>query len=113
MVLPYLPYPSNAAGVWFVSRVGRRTAVLGAVVALVLTPTIIILDEFVVHINAGSMGVSPAISHGLLPTLLLGFSASRNESVQAVFVMLMVTFVVMTVTCALFRGEGMKLMWPW
>jgi succinate-acetate transporter protein len=72
------------------------------------------------------MGVSPAISHGLLPTLLLllavflfyllvwkGFSASRNESVQAVFVMLMVTFVVMTVTCALFRGEGMKLMWPW
>lgn len=126
MVLPYLPYPTHAAGVWFVSRVGRRTAVLGAVVALVLTPTIIILDEFVVHINAGSMGVSPAISHGLLPTLLLllavflfyllvwkGFSASRNESAQAVFVMLMVAFVVMTVTCALFRGEGMKLTWPW
>jgi hypothetical protein len=126
MVLPYLPCPTHAAGVWFVSRVGRRTAVVGAVVALVLTPTIIILDEFVVHINAGSMGMNPAISHGLFPTLLLlltvilfyflvwkGFSASRNESVQAVFVMLMVAFVVMTVTCALFRGEGMKLMWPW
>ena len=126
MVLPYLPYPSDAAGVWFVSRTGRRTALLGMVVALILTPTLIILDEFVVHINAGSMGVSPAISHGLFPTLLLllavilfyvligkGFSASRNESVQAVFVMLTVAFVVMTVTCALFRGEGMKLRWPW
>ncbi len=126
MILPYLPYQTNATGVWFVSRVGQRTAVLGAVVALVLTPTIIILDEFVVHINAGSSGVSPAVSHGLLPTFLLlvavivfyllvrkRFTAMRNESVQAVFVMLMVAFVVMTVTCALFRGEGMKLTWPW
>jgi quinol-cytochrome oxidoreductase complex cytochrome b subunit len=126
MILPYLPYQTNATGVWFVSRVGQRTAILAAVVALVFTPTIIILDEFVVHINAGSSGVSPAVSHGLLPTLLLlvavivfyllvrkKFSATRNESVQAVFVMLTVAFIVMTATCALFRGEGMKLMWPW
>jgi len=126
MILPYLPYQTHAAGIWFVSRAGRKTAILGAVVALVLTPTLIILDEFVVHINAGSSGISPAVSHGLLPTfLLLGaviifyllvrkrFSAKRNESVQAVFVMLMVAFVLMTLTCALFRGEGMKLMWPW
>ena len=126
MILPYLPYQTNATGVWFVSRVGQRTALLAAVVALVITPTIIILDEFVVHVNAGSSGLSPALSHGLLPTLLLllavivfyllvrkKFTAKRNESVQAVFVLLTVAFVVMTVTCALFRGEGMKLMWPW
>jgi quinol-cytochrome oxidoreductase complex cytochrome b subunit len=126
MILPYLPYQTNANGVWFVSRVGQRTALLAAVVALVFTPTIIILDEFVVHINAGSSGVSPVLSHGLLPTLLLllaviafyllirkGFVAMRNESVQAVFVMLTVAFIIMTVTCTLFRGEGMKLTWPW
>ena len=126
MILPYLPYQTNATGAWFVSRVGQRTAVIAAVVALVFTPTIIILDEFIVHINTGSFAVSPAVSHGLLPTLLLlvavivfylwvrkRFTATRNESVQAVFVMLMVAFVVMTVACALFRGEGMKLMWPW
>jgi quinol-cytochrome oxidoreductase complex cytochrome b subunit len=126
MILPYLPYQTNGTGVWFVSIVGQRTAILAAVVALVFTPTIILLDEFVVHINAGSSWLSPAISHGLLPTLLLllgviifyllvrkKFTANRNESVQALFVMLTVAFVVMTVTCALFRGEGMKLMWPW
>ncbi|MGD8227647.1 MAG: cytochrome b N-terminal domain-containing protein [Desulfobacteraceae bacterium] len=126
MILPYLPYQTNATGVWFVSRVGQQTALLASVVALVFTATIIILDEFVVHINAGSTGLSPAISHGLLPTLLLllavivfyllvqkKFTANRNECVQAVFVLLTVAFVVMTVTCALFRGEGMKLMWPW
>ena len=126
MILPYLPYQTHASGVWFVSRVGQQTAVLGALVALVFTPTIILLDEFVVHINAGSSWLSPALSHGLLPTLLLmicmivfylfvrkKFAANRHESVQALFVMLMVAFVVMTVTCALFRGEGMKLMWPW
>ena len=126
MILPYLPYKAHATGVWFVSRVGQRTALLAAVLALVLTPTIILLDEFVLHINIGSSGVSPALSHGFLPTLLLllavivfyllvrrKFTANRNESVQALFVMLTVAFVVMTVTCALFRGEGMKLMWPW
>jgi heme/copper-type cytochrome/quinol oxidase subunit 3 len=126
MILPYLPYQTNANGVWFVSRVGQRTALLAAAVALVFTPTIIILDEFVVHINARSSGVSPVLSHGLLPTLLLllavvafyllirkRFVAMRNESVQAVFVMLTVAFVIMTVICTLFRGEGMKLTWPW
>jgi quinol-cytochrome oxidoreductase complex cytochrome b subunit len=126
IMLPYLPYQTDATGVWFVSRVGQQTALLAAAVALVFTPTIIILDEFVVHINAGSTGLSPAISHGLLPTLILllvvilfylmvrkKFAAKRNESIQAVFVLLTVAFVVMTVTCALFRGEGMKLMWPW
>jgi hypothetical protein len=126
MILPYLPYQKSATGVWFVSRVGRRTAILAALVALVFTPTIIILDEFVVHINAGSSGLSQAVSHGLIPTLLLvaaiilfylwvrkRFTATRSETVQALFVMLMVAFVVMTATCALFRGKGMKLTWPW
>jgi quinol-cytochrome oxidoreductase complex cytochrome b subunit len=126
MILPYLPYETSGTGVWFVSRVGQRTAILGAGIALVLTPALIILDEFVVHINARSSGISPAVSHGLLPAFLLllvvivfyllvrkGFSATKNESVQAVFVMLMVAFVLMTLICTLFRGQGMKLMWPW
>jgi len=40
------------------------------------------------------------------------FQPSRLESVQAVFVFLAVGWVILTVTCVIFRGEGMKLRWP-
>jgi ABC-type transport system involved in cytochrome c biogenesis permease subunit len=40
------------------------------------------------------------------------FQASRLESVQAVFVFLAVGWVILTATCVFFRGQGMKLGWP-
>ena len=126
IVLPYLAYSANVAGIWFISQKGRMMAVMAAVVALVFTPAVIVLDEFVVHMSAGLSGISPAISNGLFPTLLLlvgvyvfyllirkRFSASRNEAVQAVFVLSLVAFIVMTLSCVWFRGAGMKLVLPW
>jgi hypothetical protein len=44
--------------------------------------------------------------------MVRAFSASRLEAVQAVFVFLAVSFVFLTVTCVWFRGQGMKLVWP-
>ncbi len=41
------------------------------------------------------------------------FAASRNEAVQALFVLLFTCFLVLTVTGIWFRGEGMALVWPW
>ena len=40
-------------------------------------------------------------------------AASRNEAVQALFVLLFTCFLVLTVTGIWFRGEGMALVWPW
>jgi hypothetical protein len=40
------------------------------------------------------------------------FAASNSEAVQMVFVLLLVAFLVLTVTGIWFRGEGMKLVWP-
>ena len=66
------------------------------------------------------------ISNGLVPCaiflaaivafyllLMRYFKASRIEGVQAIFVLLVVGFVVLTVTGVWFRGAGMALMWPW
>jgi hypothetical protein len=66
------------------------------------------------------------VSTGLLPTgvlalLVLGFfglsrwrfRASRVEAIQAVFTLLTVGFVVLTVTGVFFRGTAMRLTWPW
>jgi hypothetical protein len=40
------------------------------------------------------------------------FQASRLESVEAVLVFLVVGWVISTATCVFFRGQGMKLRWP-
>ena len=66
------------------------------------------------------------ISNGLLPCTALvaaivgfysllkkHFKASKNETVQAMFVLLVVGFTVLTVTGVWFRGAGMALVWPW
>ena len=68
----------------------------------------------------------PLVSQGAIPLLLSllalalfyaasrkRFAASRNEAVQALFVLLFTCFLVLTVTGIWFRGEGMALVWPW
>ena len=125
LALPYLDYGTAEGGVWFVSRRGGRMAVVAAVAALLVMPVIIVLDEYVVDFPAWLPGLPLAITNGLIPAVILlaivaglyfllmrTFSASRLEAVQAVFVFLVVSFVLLTATCVWFRGEGMKLMWP-
>jgi hypothetical protein len=41
------------------------------------------------------------------------FSASNNEAIQSVFILLVVALVVMTVMGVWFRGSGMELVLPW
>jgi hypothetical protein len=122
--LPYLRYKTNTAGIWFCSPTGRRLALFAALTALVVTPAAILMDEFVLVSTASSNGIPSVIINGLLPFLLLvtgcamfyvllkkKFSASRNEAFQAVFVLLVTAFVILTVTGIWFRGEGMQLGW--
>jgi len=41
------------------------------------------------------------------------YGAANTEAVQMLFVLLLVAFLVLTVTGIWFRGMGMKLVWPW
>jgi hypothetical protein len=41
------------------------------------------------------------------------YAATNNESIQSVFVLLMVAFIILTITGIWFRGKGMMLIWPW
>jgi hypothetical protein len=126
ILLPYISYDENTAGVWFASYRGRRMAKMAALIALILTPLGIIADEILFDFEAWIPGIPPVVSSGLLPVsitlaVLGGFyalmkrkySATKNETVQAVFVLLLVAFIILTITTVWFRGEGMALMWPW
>ena len=124
--IPYLNYRTATAGVWFASHRGRRMAVAAALAAAVVTPIGIVLDERVIDFAAWMPGVPPLVSNGILPAALVlatvivfwwavgkKYDATLNESVQAVFVLLLVAFIILTITGIWFRGREMVLMWPW
>ncbi len=123
--LPYLNYHEAPSGVWFASINGRRTARAAAMIAAVVTPLVVVLNETAVDFSAILPGLPHVFSLGVVPTTLFiaavaglyalmarKFQASRLESVQAVFVFLAVGWMILTATCVIFRGEGMKLRWP-
>jgi quinol-cytochrome oxidoreductase complex cytochrome b subunit len=124
LAIPYLRYQTNSAGIWFCSPSGRRFSLIAALTAVTITPVTILMDEFVIESAAGSQDMPGVITNGLIPFLLIlagcavfyvllkkKFAASRNEAIQAVFVLLVTAFVILTLTGIWFRGEGMKLMW--
>lgn len=123
--IPYIRYPTMTAGVWFVSSKGRQMALLSASVAIIATPTAILVDEFLLDFLVWMPGVPAVISTGLIPFALVlagvwGFngimkrkySPNKQEAVQMLFVFFLTAFIILTVTGILFRGSGMTLTWP-
>jgi hypothetical protein len=123
--IPYFSYQTETAGVWFVSLKGRSMAVVAALVAIIVTPIGIIADEFVIDFAAWFPGLSSVVSNGILPVafVLAGImvfywlvkkknAATNSESIQSVFVLLVVAFIILTITGIWFRGKGMVLIWP-
>jgi len=124
-VLPYIKYNSNPEGIWFCSKKGRNMGVVSFLIALVITPVGILCDEFFMDTLVNKAGIPAIISNGLIPLGLLiagiiiyyilmkkKISCSTNEAIQALFILLIVSFMIMTITGIWFRGEGMALTWP-
>ena len=123
--IPYLNYQTDTAGVWFASPMGRKIAVWSALIAVIVTPLGIVADEFVFDFPAWLPDIPGEISDGLIPFALMlaatflfykairaKFSSNNNEALQAVFVLFLVAFMILTITGIWFRGQGMALMWP-
>ncbi len=123
--IPYIRYPERTAGVWFVSLKGRRMALVGAIVGTIATPIGSLIDEYMIDFVAWMPGVPPSISNGVIPLAIIlagawGFysmtkrryAATKEETVQMIFVFFLTAFVILTVTGIWFRGSAMKLAWP-
>jgi quinol-cytochrome oxidoreductase complex cytochrome b subunit len=123
--IPYFSYQTETAGVWFVSLKGRSMAVVAALVAIIVTPIGIVADEFVIDFADWFPGLSSVVSNGILPAafVLAGiivfywlvkkkYAATNSESIQSVFVLLVVAFIILTITGIWFRGKRMALIWP-
>jgi hypothetical protein len=125
-LLPYFKYDSTQSGTWFYSAKGRRMGIAAAVTALVLTLAFIIANEYFFDFEAWLPGVPTVISSGLIPVSIVlaavilfyqrvkkKYSASKNEAIQTLFILLLTGFIIITVIGMWFRGEGMALAWPW
>ena len=101
-------------------------AAIAALTAVVVTPLLIVLDEFWLDAGAWLHGMPSIVSNGLLPTVVLAaalagfyvalkrrYAASNNEAIQASFVLLLTALAVLTATGVWLRGSGMALVWPW
>ena len=126
ITIPYLSYTADISGDWFLTSKGRRMAAIAAATALVLVPLWVLLDEHLIGPGGWLPGMPSLISNGLVPFVLLlagitcfyvlikkTFSATNNEAVQSLFVLLFVAFTLLTATGIWFRGPGMTLVWPW
>jgi menaquinol-cytochrome c reductase cytochrome b/c subunit len=130
MTIPYVDNVVGDTGIWFSTPTGKRAAIIGGAWAVVLIPILILFDNFVgVRPFVHSLGIDPAtaevIAEFIIPiTLMLGLPAilvvllrplrpSRRDVLIALFTGFVVTYLVLTVVGTAFRGEGMKLYWPW
>jgi Na+/H+-dicarboxylate symporter len=99
---------------------------VAALVAIIITPIGIVADEFVIDFATRLSNIPGEITNGLIPfavilivTLLFykvikkKWSSNMNEALQSVFVLLVVAFIILTITGIWFRGKGMALMLPW
>jgi len=125
MGIPYLKYDINTEGIWFASTIGRKMAMIAGLIAIVFAPMGILADEYLIDFAVGSSGIPNFFGNGLIPFVFIfcgcaGFyimikrrySATKNEAVQTLFVLILVVFFILTVTGTWFRGPGMKLIWP-
>lgn len=122
--IPYFNYQSNTSGVWFASQTGRRTALIAALTAAIVTPICIFADAYIIDTSAWMPGLPSLIRNGLIPFAIIlsvcagfyifikrAYAATNNEATQAVFSLILVAFLILTVTGVWFRGPGMTLSW--
>jgi len=128
ILLPYWDrraHDPDVEGIWFRSRRGRRLAALNAVLGVVLTTALVIVDEFWLDLPGLLDFLPELVSNGVLPlgAIVLGLigyywvlgrrGATTSERHLALFTLLVVAFITLTAIGVFCRGENMKLMFPW
>ncbi len=124
--IPFLHFNEAPNGVWFISETGKSTAGATAVFALIVTLSGIFFNAWVVNFEILLPGIPAVISNGIFPLLILiammaGYyklyikprKLTKPELVQVMFVFIMVSFIILTITGIFFRGRDMDLVMPW
>ncbi len=120
--VPFLRYEEDTAGIWFVSHRGRWMLIFSAGISFAITALSIFLHDLYFGRNPAASSMPALVATGVVPVAVLiaalsgaylllrkKFSVLKNEAVQSVFLFLVVAFIALTLTGALFRGKNMAL----
>ncbi len=125
-LIPFLKYKEKANGLWFHSEKGKSSAKVSVLFALFLTTLLVIASEYLVNFEALLPWLPAFISNGIIPFAILilifwfyykfiqkKYQLLNNESVQAMFVLILTSFIILTLVGIFFRGVDMALTLPW
>jgi quinol-cytochrome oxidoreductase complex cytochrome b subunit len=125
VLLPYWDRDEKDIGLYFRSKSGKLMALAGALLAILLVPALVLLDEYWIDLPALLPAWPTLLSNGLIPLLItvigllgiyalmrFGARANRSEALVGLFTFIVVSFVLLTVTGIFFRGANMALVTP-
>ena len=125
-LLPFLDTNPGSVGVYFRSNRGKALGLLALGLAILLTPTWVLLDEYLLNWTSWLPTWPALISNGLIPLAVAAlpiiliddwvkkqFTATIEERILFIFIFLFAGFLILTLIGIFFRGPGMALYWPW
>jgi quinol-cytochrome oxidoreductase complex cytochrome b subunit len=124
--LPYIKLDDTNHGIWFLSEKGKKAGIYSLFSGFIFTVLFILLSEYLPDPEALLPSIPGIISTGLIPFIIVigtllafmiylkrKFFLNRSEYIQSILIILVISYTVLSLTGILFRGEGMKLIWPW
>src|SRR5579859_820456 len=125
VAIPYIDHSRAHAGRWFSTKRGKRIVSWTALYTAIAIPFYILLDA-ALNPREQLRNVVPAwVSQMLLPGGIIALivllpaivlwrrKASAREFMLALFTVMLVSAIILTMTGFFFRGPGFKLYWPW
>lgn len=123
--LPYIRLNDTNQGIWFLSDKGINAGKYALVSGFIFTIIFILTSEFLPDPETIIPAVPSLITTGFIPFIIVvgsiyffmkylkgKFKLNRSEYIQSILIILVISYTVLSLTGILFRGEGMKLIWP-
>ena len=126
IALPFIKFNEEPNGVWFYSDKAKSAAKFTVLFALILTPALVLLNEFIPKLETLLPSINSFITNGIVPLIILlliiwlyykfvskKFKLIPIEKAQTMFVFITTSFIILTIIGIFFRGTDMKLVFPW
>lgn len=126
VALPFLKFKQGPNGIWFYSEKAKGAAKFSAISALILTPLLVIINEYLPKLETLLPSINSFVTNGIVPLIILlsiiwvyhkfvskRFTLTRIEKAQTMFVFITTAFIILTLIGIFFRGVNMQLDFPW
>ncbi len=124
ILFPFINYKSETGRIDFSSNTFKHIILWSALAGLIITPILVLFDEYVFHFQQHTTFLPSWISEGFFPLLFLGaltwgfillikrkLSDKLIDVVLSLFILFSSAYIVLMLIGTFLRGEGMHLVW--